>query len=99
MYLGQVTGHLEHEHGKGDCVHVGQHWSEACVIADKTAATCGPTERTFNQPAPRQQDDAALAFGQLDRFKVARWPGPQPQTLRVSTPETMNAVTAASPVC
>ena len=70
MHLGQVTGFLEHEHGEGDGVHVGQRLGEALVIANKAAAARGQGERTLNHPTSRQQNEAALGLRQLDPFKA-----------------------------
>ena len=65
MYLGQVTGLLEHKLRESDCVHVGQHVGEALVVADEAAATHGPSERTRNHPAPQRPELLAEACATL----------------------------------
>ena len=56
----------EHEADEGEPVEAGEGGSEAFIVAGEAAEACGPAEAALDDPAARQEHEAALGVGQLD---------------------------------
>ena len=67
--LHQKSGVLEHVSDEGNDMQSREGFGVSFVIFDKPSATRGPGEGSFNDPAPRQEDEAAFGFRQFDHFQ------------------------------
>ncbi|KON63245.1 hypothetical protein KOEU_32550 [Komagataeibacter europaeus] len=67
--MNRYSGVSKHEACESDDMKTCEHRSVALVILNKSSASCCPCERPFYDPSARQQDKAALGFGQPDDFK------------------------------
>lgn len=60
----------EHEAGESDDMEACQDFRQALVVTDEASEAGRPGEGAFNDPAPGEQDKAALGFGGLDHLKA-----------------------------
>jgi hypothetical protein len=61
---------LEHKHRKSKEMEAGDSFGKTFIITSQAAKTCHPSERTFNDPAAWQQDEALFRLWQFDDFQV-----------------------------
>ena len=64
---------MEFEAREGDEVEAGQDGEAALVVAHQAAEAHLPGEGALDDPAPGQQDEAALGLRQLDPCRWMPW--------------------------